>query len=45
VTDAYLLALAALHGGRFVTFDRAISRSAVPRAHEENLVVLGDRPS
>ncbi|MGH8964611.1 MAG: type II toxin-antitoxin system VapC family toxin [Actinomycetes bacterium] len=41
VTDAYLLALAVRHGGRFVTFDRAIALSAVPAARPENLAVLG----
>ena len=41
VTDLYLLALAARQGGRLVTFDRSIPLSAVPRAGEEHLVVLG----
>lgn len=40
ITDAYLLALAVRNRGRFVTFDSAIVRSAVPRARAENLVVL-----
>ena len=40
VTDAYLLALAVQHEGRFVTFDRSIVRSAVPRAAADHLVVL-----
>ena len=40
VSDAYLLALATAHGGRFVTFDRRISIGAVPGAAEENLAVL-----
>ena len=40
VTDAYLLALAVQHEGRFVTFDRSIVRSAVPRAATDHLVVL-----
>jgi toxin-antitoxin system PIN domain toxin len=40
VTDAYLLALAVAHGGRFVTFDRSVVRSAVPRATADHLVVL-----
>lgn len=40
VTDAYLLALATHHGGRFVTFDRSVSLSAVPGATEHNLAVL-----
>ena len=40
VTDAYLLALAVEHGGRFVTFDRSVVRSAVPQATADHLVVL-----
>jgi hypothetical protein len=40
VTDAYLLALAVAHGGRFVTFDQAVALSAAPRAGEASLVVL-----
>ena len=40
VTDAYLLALARAHGGRFVTFDRAIPLGAVAGAGPANLVVL-----
>ena len=40
VTDAYLLALAVAHGGRFVTFDRAVPISAVSGAGSERLVVL-----
>jgi toxin-antitoxin system PIN domain toxin len=40
VTDAYLLALAAAHGGRFVTFDRSLSLAAVPGASEHHLTVL-----
>ena len=40
VTDAYLLALAVQHRGRFVTFDRSIVRSAVPQATADHLVVL-----
>lgn len=40
VTDAYLLALAARHRGRFVTFDRSVVLAAVPAATPENLVVL-----
>lgn len=40
VTDAYLLALAVQHEGRFVTFDPSIVRSAVPRAATDHLVVL-----
>jgi toxin-antitoxin system PIN domain toxin len=40
VTDNYLLALAVRHGGRFVSFDARIDRSAVPGCAAEHLVVL-----
>ena len=40
VTDTYLLALAAAHGARLVTFDRGISVEAVPSASKRNLVTL-----
>jgi len=40
VTDAYLLALAAHRGGRFVTFDQSVVLSAVPKATPENLAIL-----
>jgi toxin-antitoxin system PIN domain toxin len=40
VTDAYLLALATHHGGRFVTFDRSVVLSTVPAATSDNLTVL-----
>ncbi len=40
VTDAYLLALATRHHGRFVTFDRSIPVSAVHGAQQANLIVL-----
>jgi hypothetical protein len=40
VTDAYLLALAVAHDGRFVTFDRSLTLATVPGATEEHLVVL-----
>jgi toxin-antitoxin system PIN domain toxin len=40
VTDAYLLALAARHAGRFVTFDGGLSLGAVPGATLQNRVVL-----
>ncbi len=40
VTDAYLLALAVAHDGRFVTFDRSLTLAAVPRATGDHLVVL-----
>lgn len=40
VTDAYLLALAVQHGGRFVTFDQSVALSAVPAASPDALTVL-----
>jgi toxin-antitoxin system PIN domain toxin len=40
VTDAYLLALAIRHGGRFATFDRALPLSAVVGAAPQHLTVL-----
>jgi toxin-antitoxin system PIN domain toxin len=40
VTDAYLLALAVAHQGRFVTFDGAIPLAAVAGAGVDHLVVL-----
>lgn len=40
VTDAYLLALAVAHGGRFVTFDRNVPFTAVLGAAETNLVLV-----
>jgi toxin-antitoxin system PIN domain toxin len=40
VTDAYLLALAVAHGGRFVTFDRNVPFTAVRGAAEANLVLV-----
>ncbi|MBA2337898.1 MAG: PIN domain-containing protein [Acidimicrobiia bacterium] len=40
VTDAYLLALAVAHGGRFVSFDRSLTLAAVPDATGAHLVVL-----
>lgn len=40
ITDSYLLALAVRHGGRFVTFDRSVVRSAVPAATPDQLVVV-----
>jgi len=39
VTDAYLLALAVAHGGRFVTFDRSVPLAAVPGATPIHLLV------
>ena len=38
--DAYLLALAAANGGRFVTFDRGVPLDAARQAGDENLIVL-----
>lgn len=40
ITDVYLLALAVKHGGRLVTFDRAIPLAAVRSAKPRDLVVL-----
>ncbi len=40
LTDIYLLALAVRHGGRFVSLDSRIARSAVPAAQENHLVLL-----
>jgi uncharacterized protein len=40
LTDIYLLALAVKHGGRLVTFDRAIPAAAVRGARPEHLVVI-----
>jgi toxin-antitoxin system PIN domain toxin len=40
VTDAYLLALAISHDGRFITFDRTVSLAAVHGATDDHLIVL-----
>jgi predicted nucleic acid-binding protein len=40
LTDAYLLALAVEHEGRFVTFGTGVSVAAVRKAKTQNLVVL-----
>jgi uncharacterized protein len=40
LTDIYLLALAVKHGGRLVTFDRAIPIAAVRGAQPQHLVVI-----
>lgn len=40
VTDAYLLALAVAAGGRFVTLDQSVPRSAVRQASSHNLTVI-----
>jgi toxin-antitoxin system PIN domain toxin len=40
VTDAYLLALAIAHDGRFVTFDQTVSLAAIHGASAEHLTVL-----
>ena len=40
VTDAYLLALAVAHDGRFVTFDRALTPETVHGATQDHLTVL-----
>jgi len=41
ITDAYLLALAVSHGGRFATFDQRIGPNLVPGATAESLCVIG----
>ncbi len=40
VTDAYLLALAVAHDGRFVTFDGSLPRASIPGATDDHLTVL-----
>lgn len=40
ITDAYLLALAVQHHGRFVTFDQAVSLDVVLGATPEHLQIL-----
>lgn len=40
VTNAYLLSLAVVHGGRFVTFDRGVPLPVVPGAKARHLVTL-----
>jgi toxin-antitoxin system PIN domain toxin len=40
LTDLYLLALTVRHGGRFVTFDRAIALSAIRGAEAKHLLAL-----
>lgn len=40
ITDTYLLALAVAHGGRLVTFDRAIPLAAVRAARPQHLLRL-----
>jgi uncharacterized protein len=40
VTDAYLLALAVRHGGRFVTFDQSVPQNAVADAGHDHVTVL-----
>ena len=40
ITDVYLTALAVRHGGRFVTFDAAVSRDAVIGAGKGHVLVL-----
>jgi uncharacterized protein len=40
LTDVYLLGLAVKHGGRFVTLDTGIARSAVRGTQVEQLVVV-----
>ena len=40
ITDAYLLALAVHHGGRFVTFDQRVGIEVVPAAAASHLCVI-----
>ena len=40
ITDAYLLALAAAHGGALVTFDQSVALSVAKMAKSTNLLVL-----
>jgi len=40
LTDLYLLALAVRHGGRLVTFDRAIAVSAIRGAADKHLLAI-----
>jgi toxin-antitoxin system PIN domain toxin len=40
LTDIYLLALAAAHRGRLVTFDKGIPLDAATRAQRRNLLVI-----
>lgn len=40
VTDAYLLALAVVHGGRVATFDQSVPLTAVHGARTEHLAIL-----
>jgi toxin-antitoxin system PIN domain toxin len=42
ITDAYLLALAVHHGGRFVSFDQRISLDVVPAASAAHLCLIDD---
>lgn len=45
ITDAFLLAVAAAHGGRFVRFDRRINTDIVCAAQTEHLCVIADEES
>lgn len=40
ITDAYLLALAVAHGGRFVSFDQRINVDLVPGARGDHLAII-----
>lgn len=40
ITDSYLLALAATHGGRFATFDQRVGLEVVPAASQANLCLI-----
>ncbi len=40
ITDAYLLALATVHEGRFISFDRSLPLTSVHGATEDHLTIL-----
>ena len=40
ITDSYLLALAVVHGGRFVSFDQRIRVDLVPNASQTHLAII-----
>ena len=40
VTDAYLLALAVAHGGRFATFDQTVPVEAVRGSNANSIVLI-----
>ena len=40
ITGSYLLALAVVHGGRFVSFDQCIRVDLVPDASQTHLTII-----